>query len=399
MFLELDDRASLLLILALLYAVEGFVWVSRATVLFHWTPFSRCAVIRFGSLIPSENGGAFFLGHWPGSYAFTGQQWPVSVSPVGVFAYVATSVGDERSTNQTERYLAWTEIRSIRSLDCEVFLNDQPIAVVCSPSVAELVARELQYIADYDGEREHCIRLVLDRFLSISEARDRVLAFNRAVRPLIGLSLAMWLTAFVLAPVAFWWIPPLPYSTTICWGLALQFILLHLTVIVSYRSAVQQMKTVLPDNRRIKDHSWSLFVSPAATMWVADRLSRDCLADLHPLAIAAASCSPETFRDFARKILRDVSQPILPVCPACELGAAHTEHWFRDQLQSAIEQAIADADQQPAELFLPPHQEPDTRSYCPRCERQYVLSRGTCHVCGGIELEPFSSKTEATGTR
>jgi len=51
-----------------------------------------------------------------------------------------------------------------------------------------------------------------------------------------------------------------------------------------------------------------------------------------------------------------------------------------------------------AELTQPPAPlEDNSKSFCPRCDMQFIVESGTCIDCGGIELQPLPADARASG--
>ncbi len=136
-----------------------------------------------------------------------------------------------------------------------------------------------------------------------------------------------------------------------------------------------------------------MLLAPPTAIRAHDLLARQLVATFHPLAPAQALCPPGAFQDLARHALRDLHFPILPTSPHPEIQAVQSEAWFRQAVLEEMEQAIEQAGLQPAQLLQPPAPlEPANRSYCPRCETQFVTAVGTCGDCGGRPLRSFPSE-------
>ena len=124
-----------------------------------------------------------------------------------------------------------------------------------------------------------------------------------------------------------------------------------------------------------------------------DVLSRDLLTGFHPLAVALALCRPEEAQHIARAILLDVNHPMEPRYPSDDQTERQTIDAFHQVLQAAIYACVTAAGGDPARWMEPPAREDlSCQSYCPRCDRQYVITQGTCESCGGIPLVPFTAQ-------
>lgn len=61
-------------------------------------------------------------------------------------------------------------------------------------------------------------------------------------------------------------------------------------------------------------------------------------------------------------------------------------------LCQALDSAVVQASYTVEELTRPPAPaEPACLSYCPRCDQQYTVERGTCPHCGVVKLCGFSA--------
>jgi hypothetical protein len=387
----LDDRTGLLLVLVVLYVIEGIVWVPSGAVLFRASLWARYARLYMGSLFPNEQGGFCLMGLMPANVGMISQQWPVSLSQEGAFAYVATSLGGPQRPDQTEMFIPWTELHSVASEGLRVSVNGELFVEVCSPHVARRICDVMQSLPDQtDAQRTETIQSVLRDTTSLLAVTERLGHLKRALRLPSLISWGMWLIAFVATPVLLW-IAPRDVVTVIAgWGALMLFVCLWIGAVFAYRRAVAQLRSVAPSVDAVMDRTWLLIYSPAAAMWLPDRLARDFLADLHPLAIAAVMCTGERYRNFARRVIRDVHQPLLPNCPDHDAAPQATEKWFREQLLSALERTIADSGESVVSLIAPPAKVEDAHSYCPRCDMQYVHAQGCCGTCGGVQLESFA---------
>jgi hypothetical protein len=137
-------------------------------------------------------------------------------------------------------------------------------------------------------------------------------------------------------------------------------------------------------------HCLIVFLSPVTAVRAHDLLSRPLLETFHPLALAKVFCSEQSFRAFARDILREIRHPGLPVCSRAEPEAVAAERHGRAVFQEAIEDLLKSSGIHPDDLLQPPAPTDETcRAYCPRCGGQFTAPGGVCTDCGGMALVTF----------
>jgi hypothetical protein len=102
-----------------------------------------------------------------------------------------------------------------------------------------------------------------------------------------------------------------------------------------------------------------------------------------------------TQRPFARRVLQELRNPARPTAPAEPPEAIGIEAaWRRRQEKCAVE-LLREEGFDPADLLRPPRAlDASCRSYCPRCEAQFVKPEGECRDCGGLPLAPLHPAPE-----
>jgi hypothetical protein len=177
-------------------------------------------------------------------------------------------------------------------------------------------------------------------------------------------------------------------------GLLAGLLLLTTTTAILFRRAHKELYPLAEDERFT--HFLTILLSPATTIRAYDVLSRPLLEKFHPLAIAKVFCSETDFREFGRRILRELRHPALPVCARPEAAAQAAERYWRTSLQQRIEEFLRKSGADPEELLRPPAPaDESSRSFCPRCLSQFTTTEGSCADCGGLALVPFPIKSQA----
>ncbi|MEJ2055019.1 MAG: hypothetical protein P8X42_13945, partial [Calditrichaceae bacterium] len=137
----------------------------------------------------------------------------------------------------------------------------------------------------------------------------------------------------------------------------------------------------------------SLF--PPALMRVNDFLSVKVLVQFHPIAVGSQLLSTGKFKSMAKKWLLKMYYP---------LKAIHINedkqnvilNFNRIQLQ-CIESCLNNCHLDIPELIKPNFSDdPNLKSYCPRCQTEYYVEKGFCSDCLDIELIPVDHNRRNT---
>jgi len=193
---------------------------------------------------------------------------------------------------------------------------------------------------------------------------------------------------FVTAPVVIWrW----GFSGTWLW-LVLGLLACTLPTAILFHRAHKHFVPLAEDDRFTG--FLLVLLSPATAVRAHDMLSRHLLETFHPLTVAKVFCAEKVLAQFARTVLRELHYPALPLCPTSEPEAQQTERFWRSLVRAEVESCLNRWHLKPAELLQPPSPTDSTcLSYCPRCHAQFTSSSGECSDCGGLALQPFSSKS------
>jgi hypothetical protein len=388
----MSDIEALFAFLVGMYLIECLGWAPRDVVLFR-SPLRRGWRILTGSSFHGhDRGGLFMLNPVPAlGSAVQSQQWPVSISPTGVYAWVAQVFNPGGRHFQSERFHRFDAIQHVEAVGRELLINREPFARMASePFAAELAAwiRELRQTPA--AERSARIDAMLENATRTDDIRARVERWQQLGGSLYFLCNLLFVVFFVIAPIMVWRV-----GLTNCWvSLLLSIVLLMILIIYRFARA---HRALYPEDRPGRwTHIATMAFFPPAAIRAHDALSRRLLVTYHPLAIARILCSAESFREFASATLRDLQWPVPPACPSDDPEHSRTEAFFRIRLQHALERVIRESDIDPADLLLPPaREEEDGRSYCPRCLCQFLIEEGTCESCGGIPLRPFDELPSA----
>ena len=181
------------------------------------------------------------------------------------------------------------------------------------------------------------------------------------------------------------------YGLKLSWaGLLVGLIAVATATAVLFHRAHKALYPEAEDERFT--HFIMVLLAPTVAMRAHDALSRPLAESYHPLAAAKLFCGENQFSGFARKVLLDLRNPALPVCPSDNAAAQAVESAARGLLRSAVEEFLKQNGVDPDELCRPlaPADE-SCRACCPRCEAQFTTATGNCADCGGLPLVPFPS--------
>lgn len=378
---------ELFLILLAIYGVECCFWVRREAAAFRaWIGKKSHLVIA--SALPGGEVGGLFVGNPlpPLGTVYVCQEWPLSLSPEAAYSYVAQAWPPARQHLQQGRLVRFDDLRVIEADDKSLRVNGELFVKTTSPRLARHLAALLRELRDLSvARRERAIESALAQLFDTPAIEQRVEDCRARSKTLRRLCNAELVHLFVVCPVV---VEMGAFSAAwpfLAGGLAL----LSGAVLLAYWRA---HAALWPED---KAGRWSvvatLLLSPPAAIRAHDLLTRDLLAEFHPLAVASVLCEQEEIAALAAATLRDARFPAYPVCPSEDDAACRTEAWSRERLTRALERFVERIGGTTALVDAPPERlSEDCRAYCPRCTNQFVLSEGTCHACGGRPLVPFA---------
>src|SRR5579872_1652424 len=202
----MTDLEVLLLVLAVIYLWECVHWLRRGTVAFltrwgrHWR------LVHPTVLIGNQNGG-FVLAHPfpPLGNFLTGNQSPLSISPEGVFSYVAQCVNPGWRPVQLEKFVPFEAIQKIESSGRQVRVNDRLLVKTGSPSLAVHLSGQVRRLSQLPPEaRAAAIREMLGESLDMRAIQQRLADFRRHVPPIQICANLLFAYLFFVAPIWVW---------------------------------------------------------------------------------------------------------------------------------------------------------------------------------------------------
>lgn len=385
----MGDNQSLLLILGVLYLVECLVWIPRGTVVLTSWLSRRFQLRHPGALLGNGRGSWHLAAPLPplGTVLFC-QQFPVSISPHALYAYSALCLEPGDRLRHSGQWWPWDKIETISTRNRTVQINGTAFCQTSSTGTARFLSNWLRKIRSATpGDRPRLIRQWIQAMLAKDTIRARWQAFQAHNRTLRFLTNLAFVYLFIAVPCLLWrhgWVHVgwwllggmLAQTTTI----ALLFHRAHRALFP--QAGEERFKRVL-----------TMLLAPPAALRAAELLGRPLLEHFHMLAVAGLLLPPERFAALGRQFLIDLHYPMLPICPSPNPERVATEQWFRNTLLASTEQFLQEAGLQPENVLSPPLPgEPANRSYCPRCNTQFLREGGTCLDCGGRSLWPLSGR-------
>ena len=386
----MTDLQILFLVLVALYGWECVCWVHRGSVAYRAWFGKRFHLAHPSRLLGNQRAGFVFAHPLPplGTMLVT-SQFPASLSPEAVLAFVAPSVNPGSRPPQTGNFYRFDEIQTVTAQAKNILINGETFLRAASVGLAAHFAQELNQLKSLPvSKRAKAIQLLVHRALDVQAIQQRYSEFQRRTRSLRVLTNVLFLYLFFLVPVVIWRFGLVP-----CWpGLLAGLIACTTTIAVSFRRRHKQFYPHLEDERFTE--FLIILLSPATAIRALDLLSRPLLEIYHPLAVAKVLCAERDFCVLAANYLREINYPARPLCLRSESAAIQAEQEMRSLLKQEVENLIKKAGQNLAELMRPPvPTESACRSYCPRCLAQFTVSTGVCEDCGGVPLIAFGPES------
>ena len=392
----MTDLQFLILALLAIYLSECFFWVPRGSVVLRCL-FGRFAILHPSPLIGSYRAGIVLLNPLPPlGQAFPCHQWPLSLTPQGVYSFVPQVPHQHDRPEHLALYLPFADILSVSRDAATLNLNHRPFAHLPDESSAARFAGLIEQLRVLPPEqRSGAIDAALADSLRLRAIRQRLLLFRQLSGPLKIYSHCVLLLLFFALPAAIGSHLVRPYLLPI-------LTLLLLALLTTVHSFYYAHKQLYPDTRGTRLRATLTMVfTPTAAIRASDVLSRELLSAFQPLAVAWVLCSPELFRPFVRHLLLDLEHPMQPVCPPTANDVQRQAvSAFHQRLHTALRDFLTRQQQDPTELTRPlAPEDPSCLTYCPRCEGQFLLPAGVCENCGGLTLLAFIPQPLSDGSR
>lgn len=382
----MSDAQSLLLVVVVFHLVHCLEWVRADAVLFVRLG-RRIVRQRPGDLVGNREAGFAWRSPLPPlAGAITTVPWRFSVSPEGVYGFVAPCSERRERASQTRLYAAFETMESVEwTTEHDVVIDGSVLARL--PSEAE-ARRALDFIADlaempYE-RREGRVLSEIARAFDDERFAERLGAVDRAGRPVRAAAHLMFALLFVVCPLVSWrlgfgrsWLPMF-VSVVGAWiAIGLLFVRAH--------------RALDPDAKRERRTAlWTVMITPIAAMRADERLRQGRFVAFAPVTAAVRLLHGTERHRYVAATLRDLRYP-LAESESRGAQARATEEWFRLRWTRAAEALARDAGVEPNEVFGAPRpDEPGCKTYCPRCRDQFASDVAACDRCG-VEVRAVAS--------
>jgi len=382
----MSDLQLLFLVLAALYGAECLCWLRRGSVAFTTWLGRSWSVRHPGTLAGNQSGGFILAAPLPPlGTVLIAHQIPLSLSPTGVLAFVATNVHPGWRPPQSGGFVRWENLGTVRVRGKKLLINGERFLVAATPSFARHLGAELQRLAKLTPpEREIAVagmlRATIDRQALAARLRD----FQTRSARVRWVGNALFLYLLVIAPGLIW-----HFGLGRTWpGLLLGLLTLTIATAIFFGRAHRALYPAADEERFTQ--RLTIALAPSSALRAHDLLSRPLVECFHPLVLAKQLLPNNEFRTFARRVLLDLRHPARPCVPSETPEVIATEAYARHALRTATEEFLNQQGLAPDELGSPPTPtDAACRSFCPRCGTQFTLPHAVCGDCGGLAAEEF----------
>lgn len=220
------------------------------------------------------------------------------------------------------------------------------------------------------GDRSRLMKQAFDKMFSRKSLEVRLEQSASATVLLGTVCLSLFLFVFLLAPV-FTYV----FGLSRIWLLSASYlvILCGLTVYL-FRRARRKLYPGKADD--LFQQTVTIALSPFAAMRANHLTLKDTVGAFHPVAVAQRILPEKEFLVFAREQLRRAK-------------FRYHDTLLEDCIKKLLDHGKTDVQSM---LRAPEPDSVHSRSFCPVCLTQYVITAGACGECDGVALQPFAKK-------
>jgi len=382
----MSEGINLFFILLFFYLVECIFWLHRISAAFvsfygrHWHLFfsNKC----FGN----DNGGFFLANPLPplGTVYFC-SLLPVSFSSTHVCSQISQTLINDIKIEENVKLIKYDEIKSVSTIDKNIFINGD-MFVKCSTSTQAIFIKDilLRLISLNNEQRENEIKRIVQETFDVEKARERIETYNDKSYKLRICCNLLFVYIFMIVPVLVYFYGTIKIFILL---LALMYLLSISIAIVFY--FIHKMFYSAQRSDRIIDMV-KMIIFPPTAVRANDFLSLNLLTNYHPLAVAQILFDKIKFDKYSKKVVIDLKYPIINNFENEQVTL--TNRWHRSNLENIVAAFLHNKSVDMKNLLIAPFPENvSCKSYCPRCETQYIVQGDICSVCGTIELIPFKA--------
>ncbi|HKS37987.1 MAG TPA: hypothetical protein VJW76_12395, partial [Verrucomicrobiae bacterium] len=297
----MGELQGLLLVVGIIYLSECLVWVRRGAMAFasSWGTSSR--IRHPGVLAGNPRGGLLLTNPLPPlGDIFIVAPFPASLSPEGVFAYLASCLNPAGRRVQTAKYASWDDLQPLQIDGRKVLVGGALFLTATSTFGArhtgDLLGRLRKLSKD---DRAAAIHQALSESLDTRKVSEHLREYRRRSNPIRIFANFLFIYLFLIVPPLIWRFGFGVLGLCLLGGMLAQTI----TLALLFRSA---HKALYPDAREERFKPFlTMLLAPPAAIRAPDVLGRHLLEPFHPLAVARILCSPKRFQDFARQVVID----------------------------------------------------------------------------------------------
>src|SRR5262245_26716376 len=144
----MTELQLLLLIFTLIYLWECVCWINRGSVGFLTWIGRRWRVVHPALLVGNQAGGFIFAHPFPPlGTILVGNQFPLSISPEAILAYVAPCVNPGARPTQSAKLFKFDDIRKVEAVGKKVYINSEVLLKVGTSTYAIHIAQLLDDLA------------------------------------------------------------------------------------------------------------------------------------------------------------------------------------------------------------------------------------------------------------
>ena len=385
----MSDGQTLLLVLALLYLSDCWLWVTKQSVAFvsYWCRQWRVASLS--SPLSNGRGGLLFMNPLPPlGCVFLSHLAPISISPKGICAFNLQALPSVGRPVQTGRFLAFTEITDAGFDGAYVFVNNQRFTKTATTKQARVLSDLINGMITDPSERERLVRAHIAGQFAAGEAAAVLQKANIVVKPIRTMCSILFLFLFVATPLLASFFGLL--SIFIPVGVVMVVLAVQISIMF-----FQAHKKLYPheSQERIEDVV-KMVLCPPVSIRATDLLTRHLLSEYSPVVVAGL-LSGSAAQEFVRAFILDLQHPLKH--EVSDEGAAETITWAAaEQLRHCLEHMNRTGNSKPEVFLAPQHPVGNSISYCPRCGCQFVVSAGSCPDCPGVGLLTFAEREAET---
>lgn len=373
----MSTATVLFLVLIAIYLNECCRWLPHEIVAFvatvgRWRRFTRPSTSvgssRFGLVFSNP------LVPHRATLTTVGDQF--ALSPQGVAVHPSGTSSLIGSQIPQASFHRWSEINSFRVKNRSILVGDSTVARFAAGPGAQKALTGLVETASLDPlEREGRIRARIALEFDAAAAADRITRFE-------SFTLVQGLIADLLFFAMIMLVPALATASSFATvGLATIFVVAVLCVVcgfLHYRAA-RKWSDLSPGDALIEAIRVGAY--PPAALRSLDSLGERVVEDFHPLAVAAAVCSPPDFQKRASEYLRSAERT-QDANRGYDSDVRGAVGWYQAAIASQVRQLLRSRGLEPETTAAwIGDRDPSSRSYCPSCGRQYTVPHGSCHDC------------------